>query len=42
MVLDADIMRDLCELYPETESNLKFRSLDRRTYFLKHMDDQWE
>ena len=42
MVLEDEIMKDLCELYPETDRNLKYRSLDRRAYFMKHMDEQWE
>jgi len=37
MVLAADIFLDLCSLYPETEKTLKWRALDRRHYFLKHM-----
>ena len=38
MVLEADKLKELCELYPETESNLKWRSLDRRNYYLTYMD----
>ena len=42
MVLDEEIMTGLCDLYPETDRNLKYRSLDRRAYFMKHMDEQWD
>lgn len=40
MVLAADVFLDLCDLYPETEKTLKWRALDRRHYFLKHMQEQ--
>ena len=40
MVLSKDVFKDLCDLYPETEKTLKWRALDRRHYFLKHMQDQ--
>ena len=40
MVLDGEIFGNLCNLYPETAKSLKFRALDRRNFFLKHMQNQ--
>ena len=40
MVLDGEIFANLCHLYPETAKSLKFRALDRRNFFLKHMQNQ--
>ena len=40
MVMNAEPFRSLCDLYPETEKTLKWRALDRRHYFLKHMQEQ--
>ena len=42
MILEAEKLSNLCELYKESADNLKYRSLDRRNYYLKHMDQQWE
>ena len=41
MLIDAEKIKDLCELYPGTEAKLKYRSLDRRNFFLSHMDKKW-
>ena len=41
MFVPADIFRDLCELYPATEKTLKYKSLDRRHYFMQCLDRQW-
>ena len=30
MQVEASILKNLCELYPETSDNLRYRSLDRR------------
>jgi len=35
MCLDAEKLRKICELYPETAKSIKYRSLDRRAYFLR-------
>ena len=34
MNLDADTFKDLLELYPETETNLKLRALEKRSIFM--------
>ena len=31
---------NLCDIYPKTAMSLKYRSLDRRNYFMKHMQQQ--
>ena len=40
MCLDAEKLVELCELYPETAQSLKYRSLDRRAYYLRHQQLQ--
>jgi len=40
MCLDGEKLLDLCELYPHTAKNVKFRSLDRRMYYLKNQQIQ--
>lgn len=40
MCLDGEKLLDLCELYPNTAKNVKYRSLDRRMYYLKHQQIQ--
>ena len=40
MVLGANTFNELCYLYPKTAVSLKYRSLDRRNYFLKTMQAQ--
>lgn len=34
MNLDAQVLRDLLELYPETAKNLKLRALEKRSIFV--------
>ena len=40
MCLDAEKLVELCELYPETAQSLKYRSLDRRAYYLRNQQLQ--
>ena len=40
MVLDSAKLLELCYLYPSTATTLKYRSLDRRNYWLKQMQEQ--
>ena len=35
MCLDSEKLLDLCELYPRTAQDMKYRALDRRAYFLR-------
>ena len=37
MVLHAEILRNLCYLYPRTCKSLKYRAIDRRNFFMKAM-----
>ena len=37
MVLQADKLSSLCELYPRTALSLRTTALDRRNYHLRHM-----
>ena len=39
MCLDGEKLLDLCELYPMTAQSLRYRSLDRRAFFLKEMQN---
>lgn len=40
MVLDAEKLVNLCGLYPKTATSMKYRALDRRNYFMYHMQGQ--
>ena len=40
MVLNSEKLLELCYLYPSTATTLKYRSLDRRNFWLKQMQEQ--
>ena len=39
MTLSAEVIRDLCNLYPRTRLSLEYRAIDRRNFFLKTMQE---
>ena len=39
MVLDADKLLELTELFPKTCVSMKYKALDRRNYYLKKMQE---
>ena len=36
MCIESKVFLNLCELYPRTATNLKYRALERREQVLKH------
>ena len=40
MALSDSIFDFACNLYPKTAKSLKYRALDRRNYYLRHMQLQ--
>jgi len=36
MCIDSKVFLNLCELYPRTATNLKFRALERREQVMNH------
>ena len=41
MCVPAESVKDLCDLYHATSETIKYKSLDRRHYYMKCMDRQW-